>query len=222
MKNALFTLAATAALAALPAQAVTINFDDLADGDVLSTQYASLGVTFSANAFSGANSNSTAVGWASNTDMTIAQASGPNTSTLGTPSLVGGNLLHGFDGWLAEDGDPSFRISFATPINSFSIDFAGVSGLDAAFTDCAIWLYNGATLLAVKTGSTPAPSAVSQFTLSYAAPSITSVVVAPGSFGDWVAVDNIVFAPVPEPASAGLLMLGLAVVGLGWRRRAVA
>jgi hypothetical protein len=210
---------AACALCAPPARATTINFDDLGDGDILAGQYASLGVLFSANAFSGANSNSTPQGWATNTDMTVALSTGPNALALGTPSLVSGNVLHGVDGWLGENGDPSFLITFSTPIRSFSIDFASVSGLQSAFTDCAIYLYNGATLLATVTGPTPASDQVSQFTLSYAAPSITKVAVAPGSYGDWVAVDNIVFAPVPEPASTATFGLGLAAVGMALRRR---
>ena len=32
---------------------------------------------------------------------------------LGAPALVSGNLLRSFDGWLLEDGDPSFTASFS-------------------------------------------------------------------------------------------------------------
>ena len=58
-----------------------------------------------------------------------------------------------------------------------------------------------------------------QFTLSFSAASITSVRVTPGWFNDWVGVDNVVFAPVPEPATYAMMALGLAAL-LAFRRRA--
>ena len=52
-RNPLLTTAAAALLAiATQAQAVTINFETLAAGTVLSNQFAGLGVTFTPNAFS--------------------------------------------------------------------------------------------------------------------------------------------------------------------------
>ena len=62
-----------------------------------------------------------------------------------------------------------------------------------------------ATRPCATSSSAAQPSATSndstsggQFTLGFAAASITSVAVRPGTFDDWVAVDNLVFAPVPE------------------------
>ena len=192
-------------LTAVCASATTINFENLAVGTILSNQYA--GVTFAANAFTGAT-------WATNTDMTIVSSlAGGDVGGLGTPPLVSGNLLHSFNGWLAENNDPSFRISFASAINAFSATFAGVS----VPASTRVFAYNGATLLGTVAGSV-----TGQFVLSFSAPSITSVVITPGDFGDWVGVDDINYTAavvgVPEPETYALMALGLAAIALARRR----
>lgn len=184
---------------------VTITFEDLVEGTLLSTQYSALGVNFVANAFSGASSSSSGKPWASNTDMTVTAT---DLGGLGSPLLVSGNVLRSFNGWQSEDGDPSFWITFTAPVSSVSMDFAGMGGTPA---DTRLFAYNGTSLL----GSVSATSNTGQQTLSFSAASITKVGVAPGSFRDWVAVDNLKFeaaAPVPEPASYALLSLGLAAL----------
>ena len=205
------TLAATLALlCAGPARAdTTLTFEDLVEGVLLSTQYSALGVTFSANAFSGPGSSSSGKTWAKNTDMTVTAT---DLGGLGTPGLVSGKMLHSFNGWLAEDGDASFWINFTAPAGSVSMDFAGISRP----ADVRIFAYDGVTLLGMVSGS----GSAGQQTLSFSAASITKIGVAPGSYDDWVGVDNIKFtpaAPVPEPASYALMVLGL--VGLLAKRR---
>ena len=81
------------------------------------------------------------------------------------------------------------------------------------FADVTIWAYDCSTLLGSVSGT-----ASGQFTLSFSASNITSVAVRPGSYIDYVAVDNISFAPVPEPATYATMALGLAGL-LAWRRR---
>ncbi len=202
------TVTAACLLATFDAGATDITFDNLAVGATLSTQYA--GVVFSPNAFTGAGAPDGS--WATNTDMTIVSATGSDVGALGFPSLVGGNVLRSFDAWTNENGDPSFRVSFASAISSFSADFAGVD----TPTDVRLFAYNGASLLGTIVGAT-----TGQFTLSFAAPRITSIVVTPGDFFDYVAVDNIRYQaaiiPVPEPETWALTSLGL--VALGWARR---
>jgi hypothetical protein len=201
-------LASACLLFAAPAHAVTLTFDDLPVGTTLSNDYA--GVLFSPNAFSGPGTSSSGQDWATNTDMKIVDSAGSNVGGLGTPSLVSGNLLHSYNGWAAEDGDPSFLITFTAPISSISITFAGVT----TPADVRFEAYNGASYLDEVVGS----GTDSQFTLTFSAPSITSVAVAPGSFDDWVGVDNIEFTlAVPEPAAWMLLAAGLG--GLAVRRR---
>lgn len=202
--------AALSLLAASPAWAVTITFEDLAVGATLSNQYAAQGVSFSGNAFSGAGSSTSGEPWATNTNMGIVSSTGTDVGGLGTPSLVSGNVLRSFAGWLSENGDPSFLMSFSAPVSSVSVDFAGVS----TAADVTMWAYNGATLVGTISGSV-----TGQFSLALVAASITSVAVRPGSFDDWVGVDNIVFAPVPETSTYAMMALGLAVLGVAARRR---
>ena len=190
-------------LAAAQAQATTLTFETRATGTTLSTQYASLGATFSANAFSGAGSSTSGQPWATNTDMTIVSSTGSDVGGLGTPAgLVSGNVLRSFNGWFGENGDPSFRITFSGPVTGFSAAFAGV----AEPADVTIWGYNGATLL----GQSASTVTTGQFVLSFPG-TVTSVVIRPGSFFDWVGVDNITYtlSAVPEASSVALMGLGV-------------
>ncbi|MFO0952767.1 MAG: hypothetical protein U0835_16785 [Isosphaeraceae bacterium] len=186
----------------------------LAVGATLGTQYSAFGVVFTPNGFSG-NGGPTGT-WATNTNMTVVSSTGSDVGGLGTPSLVSGNLLRSFDGWLDEDGDPSFRATFAGGVSFFSADFAGI----AAPASTRIFAYNGTTLL---TTATAAGTGQQTLSVSSATP-ITSVVVTPGDFFDWVGVDNIRYTTlataVPEPSP--LLLAGVAALPMGalaaWRR----
>jgi hypothetical protein len=218
-------LLGTALLLACSAGAQTINFDDLAPGTTLGAQYAGMGVTFSANAFSGAGSSSSGMPWATNTDMTIVSIDsgelGVDFGALGVPSLVSKNILHHFLNWeTVEDGDASFRFDLSNPASAVSVTFAGIGG-QAAAPDTRIFVYAGGTLLATLAGSLP-DDQVGQLTLSFSGAGITRVAVAPGSFDDWVGVDNIVItraAVIPEPVIWSLTLLGLATVAWTRRRR---
>lgn len=227
IKKTLFAAAVGLLLAAGQASAATITFEDLAEGDTLSNQYAGIGAIFSANAFTGASTIpvTPATGfWATNSDMTITSSVTGDVGGLGTPTgAVSGNVLHAFgnivaNGWLSEDGDPSFLITFPTPVSFISAAFAGV------FTPADVHLvaYNGATLLANIVSLLPAGTN-SQYVLSYSAPMITSVAITPGTFNDWVAVDNITFTPaaaVPEVSTYAMMALGMGL--LAFKRRKAA
>jgi hypothetical protein len=220
-------LLSVALLLATDASGFTINFDDLVPGVTLSTQYASLGVIFSPNAFSGSGSSSSGVDWATNTDMTIVSivtgTLGVDYGALGSPSLVSANILHHFLNWQhLEDGDPSFLITLAMPASAVSIDFAGIGGAALA-PDTRIFVYAGSSLLGTVAASLPDDN-VGQQTLRFSAPGITRIAVAPGSFDDWVGVDNIVITPaatvpMPEPTVCSLTLLGLAAAWFIRRRR---
>lgn len=223
VKKSIFAAAVGLLLAAGQASAATITFEGLAEGDTLSNQYAAIGALFSANAFSGTVGAPTGF-WATNSDMTITNIVTGDVGGLGTPTgTVSGNVLHAYgntvaNGWLSEDGDPSFLITFTTPISFISAAFAGV------FTPVDVHLiaYNGATQLADIVSLLPSGSN-SQYTLSFSAASITSVAITPGSFNDWVAVDNITFTPVaavPEVSTYTMMALGMGL--LAFKRRKAA
>ena len=213
MKKTVFAAAAAGLLlAAGQASAVLIDFENLAVGTTLANQYAALGATFSPNAFTGTGGPSG--DWATNTDMTIVSSTGTDVGGLGTPPVVSGNILRSFNGWLNENGDPTFRITFTTPINSISAAFAGV----ATPADVRLIAYNGVTQI----GNVTSTVATGQFTLSFAAASITSVVITPGSFSDWVGVDNINYVPVPVPEASTYAMMGLGLGLLAFKLRKVA
>ena len=213
MKKTVFAAAAAGLLlAAGQASAVLIDFENLAVGTTLANQYAALGATFSPNAFTGTGGPSG--DWATNTDMTIVSSTGTDVGGLGTPPIVSGNILRSFNGWLNENGDPTFRITFTTPINSISAAFAGV----ATPADVRLIAYNGVTQI----GNVTSTVATGQFTLSFAAASITSVVITPGSFSDWVGVDNINYVPVPVPEASTYAMMGLGLGLLAFKLRKVA
>lgn len=213
---------ATSALAGAPANAVptVITFDagdpigGLGVGAVLGSQYAGYGVTFAPNAFTG--SGGPTGDWATNTTMSVVSSSGTDVGGLGNPSLVSGNMLRAFNGWLNEDGDPSFSAFFSGGINSFSADFAGVS----TPADVRVLAYQGGTLLGTVVGST-----IGQFNLAFASSVLFDrIVIVPGSFSDWVGIDNITFdrsapADVPEPATVAIMALGLTGMAFARRRR---
>lgn len=203
---------APAPTASLGPGSYLIDFENLSVGDTLDSQYAAWGVTFSASPYVGTASPTG--GWATNTDMTIVAVGGGDTGGLGSPSLVGGNILRSFDGWLVEDGDASFLMTFASPITSISVDFAGVFNSDSTGID--IYSTSGDYVTSVYA------TTQGQLTLSYTGTNIGFVVVTPGDFEDWVGVDNIsytVAAAVPEPETYGMLALGLGVLAVVARRR---
>jgi hypothetical protein len=210
-------------LLAIATQAGTINFDDgsVSAGATLSNQYTlSLGVTFvpgTGGATGVINPTVTTQGFSSATDMTIVSFTGGDIGG-GATSPISGLLLHSFNGWLGEDGDPVFRINFAQPISSFSIVVGGVSDLGST----AIYGINGSNVAVQSTAATT--TTTSTLSLSFATP-VSSIVLTEGDFDDWVGVDNIqwTLAAVPEPATNVMVVLGsvcLAVAAVRRRRRA--
>ncbi len=191
------------------ATSYTINFDQdangnaIANGSTASNQYAAWGVSFTPNAFAGGN-------WATNTGMTITST---DTGIGYDPSL--GQILHAYNAdWLTEDGDPSFLMTFSTPIDSISMDVIGdTGGLDGFQTVLVGFDITGT----VQTGFAEASGigGIENIGASFSADTYF-VAVAHGEFFDWVGIDNIKFNTVPTPGAMAVLGLGGLVAG---RRR---
>ena len=182
----------------------------LANGAVLSNQYAASGVTFVPNFFSG--SGGPTGPWATNTDMTIVTVGSSAAGAVGTPSLVSGHILRSFDNYLNENGDPSFSAVFSVPIYAFFADFAGVR------TPSSVRPVRVQRQHAGRHHG-PASSSAQQFTLGFtSAVPITRVAITPGDFDDWVGVDNIRFV-IPEPSTYALAGIALVACGAAKRRR---
>ena len=197
---ALATMAGTASAAVY-----TMTFDTdaagnaIAEGAMLSTQYAAWGVSAS-----NVGAPPFGSGWASNSSLQI-------TATDiggGVTAPISGKLLHSFGGWLSEDNAPFIRMGFSTGIDSISADFGGMGGAGVA----GIYAYNGTTLV----GSVLNTTSGTQHVALSGVGTITNIIVIPGTYGDWVGVDNISFNTVPTPGAAALLGLGGLIVG---RRR---
>jgi hypothetical protein len=194
------------------AQATIINFDDLSEGTLVSNQYS--GVTFAGGTggLSVPFGTGGTAAWATNTSMDVTSSTGFNAGGGVTPP-ISGMLLHGVNGWNAENNDPVFNMTFADEITAISIDFGGVGTT------------GDSRILAYKTGSTTASYSVATTTTGTSTINlsgmvgVTKIIVTPGDFFDWVGVDNINYtsSSVPEPASFAIL--GLGAVALIRRRK---
>ncbi len=179
---------------AAPNTTYSITFDagdpigGLTVGAVLGAQYqATTGAVFTANGFTGAGGPNG--DWATNTDTTIVDSAGGDVGGLGTPALVSGNVLRSFNGWLAEDGDSSIRVTFDLPVSTFSATFCGI----ATAASTRVFAFDASNNL--LTTSTAAGTGQQVVTVANATP-IKSVVLTTGDFFDWVGVDNITFTTV--------------------------
>jgi hypothetical protein len=170
------------------ASPITLTFDDLTAGTQVGNQYAADGVNFSLT------DNGIQVGLAN-----------------GDPGNWGVNGDNGpyFDG---VNGTPAYgdTLTFLSPVSNFSVDSSRTNG-SAAGDQLTVSAFAGATLLGSQTITFG--SVNTWTTVSLALSGITSVTIqGSGSGFHPFGIDNIVYtqgaSTVPEPASAGLALIG--------------
>lgn len=191
----------------------TMDFDSdawgapIAAGTPFAMQYAAWGVGVSANPYSGPNTSGAANLWATNTDLTISTDAGVTART------GSGNMLHSLTGWLSEDGDPSFELTFLYRIDSISAVFTGIATGDS-FAGMIAYDDEDQVLAEVRV-TNPAQGGAFTQTLSLTnLGAVSRVVFVPGTFDDWIGIDDIAFgdAVVPTPGAAALMGIGSIVL----------
>jgi hypothetical protein len=172
---------------------------------------------------------------ASLSDVAAASYPGVNISTALVVSEADAATLTGFDTshWATSDPNGIFNtlassvtFDFSSPVSAFSIDVVGLPSV-GGYQQVLLSAYRGNTLVDVDLSDPGAlgDSGFAEALLSVAALNIDRIVLAavvpsimngvpcfalgdPGTFF----ADNATFTPVPEPAGAALLLLGLAGV----------
>ena len=227
------------------AAAVTIDFDDLSHGELVTDQYlASLGVTIEGTnvarpQFSGAlvYDTTTVPTSPKNQDLTGPPWASGNLSmsVLANTLVIPGGLADAdHDGLVDNPTDEGqrpagfFTISFADPISSFGLDLVDIDLAEQM--GGALEFYSGGMLLGSLTfedlaaadasivlGNNSANRVAPILASMFQASSFDQVIVQMGGSG---AIDNLEFQPtsVPEPALSLLLGAGLALAAR--RRRA--
>lgn len=166
-------------------------------GAVLSTQYqATTGASFLPGAFGGCNGNPTPnTCWATNTSMSI-MATFPELVLTPGPGVTSasGNGLRSSNEWNFENGDPSILVILDTPVSTFSATFAAITQSQLA---TAMFAYgeDGALLGSVRQIDIATGGNQQRLTLSFGVP-IKYVGMVPGSYNDFVLIDDISFTTV--------------------------
>ncbi len=169
----------------------------LGAGAVLSTQYqAATGASFLPGAFGGCGGNPTPnTCWASNTSMSI-MTTFPELVGIPGPGVTSstGNGLRSSNEWNFENGDPSILVSLDTPASTFSATFAAITQAQLA---TAMFAYgeDGGLLGSVRQVDIATGGNQQRLTLSFGVP-IKYVGMVPGSYNDFVLVDDISFTTV--------------------------
>lgn len=198
------------------ADVLTMNFDAgpgtsiINSGETLRNQYADWGITFSAGGLSGASGEGSQ-NWATNTSMIITNSDFGSRGVTAPPVT---NMLHSYNGWLAEDGTPIFRMDIAGgAIGSIAADFVGM-GSTTTYANTSfrpfIQVYDAGNTLIGSASPEPQASTSYQTVMASFGGTAAYALIAPGSFADWVGIDNIVVNTVPTPGAMALFGMGMA------------
>lgn len=210
-KLALCLAAAIVPAATANADVRTMTFDTdawgnpIAPGTTLDMHYAAWGVGANANTYTGDD-------WATNTDMTMGTDVGINARS------GFGNCLHNLTGWTLEDADPSFELTFLYRIDAISAVFTGVGINDNI---AGMIVYNDLDqVIAEARVVDPALGGELTQTLSLTNLHAASrVVILPGTFDDWIGIDDITFTDAALPAPSAGALAGIACALAARRRR---
>lgn len=200
-------LACCACLLAMPAQAVVLDFETLADGITravalrsASAEYAALGVSFSGGG--GAPGQPVFRGWNSLSSFIAKRPPPQNRFLLSTFQQYPGAYL-------------DIVVSFATPVSAAEGDVvfnptvtasAIAYGTDGELIDQECFASGSANWLAGH--------------FSFASPEgIASILLRTGIPEAQIGLDNLAFTPVPEPSSLAALISGVACLALLARAR---
>lgn len=176
---------------------VTINFDDLADGEFVTTQYQYLGVTFSSGTALTAGISLNEFEFPPHSDSNVVFDDG------GAISLLFGAPMASFGAYF----------TYGAPLTVYAYDASDnlLTSIASAF---ASNLWESGDL-----GSTP-----NEFLQLVWAPGITRVVIEGDTGGTSFVMDDVTATPVPEPGSTLLLLsmggAGLTLMRTRLRRRA--
>ncbi len=200
---------------AAKADIVTMNFDAgpgtsvISSGETLANQYADWGITFVAGGATGPSGEG-AQNWATNTSMIITNSDYGSRGVTAPPVT---NMLHSYNGWLSEDGTPIFRMDIAGgAIDSISADFVGV-GSTSTYANTpfrpSIQVFDATNTLIGSASVVPEASTSYQTVTASFGGTAAYVLISPGSFADWVGIDNVVVNTVPTPGAMALFGAGM-------------
>lgn len=220
----------------------TITFDSLAHGEIINTQFTSMGVTISAinpnRTFDLAAAFDTDENGTSDSDLEFS-GGGFDGGNLGgiSPNPLGVIMIlsendGGAPGDLTDPDDEgqrpggSFTFTFSTAVTSFGFDFLDVQSGEyekGTPTNSRVEFFSGAASQEIFFEDFPGGIVFGDNFANTVAPTLASdlnfvsfdkVIIHMGGSGG---VDNISFTPVPEPGT--WLLIGLGVVGLVARGR---
>jgi hypothetical protein len=165
------------------AAATTLNFDGFAGGALVTMPIS--GVTF-----------------------TLANASAPSIFNIGptggTASSPPNTLLNA-SSFAVTTPSSILTIAFSTPVNDVSLAYTYENG-DVTFT-----VFQGTTTTVITEPFDSVPLSV-DFADFSAFSGVTAITVSSSYPDDYIAIDDLNFVPVPEPAMAALGLVGLIAV----------
>jgi hypothetical protein len=170
-------------------------------------------------------------------DVASASLPGVSISTALVVSEADANVLTGFDtsSWATSDVngilntyDATIAFDFSVPVTAFSVNVVGLPDGLGSHQQVLLQAYRGSTLVGLDISDPDAlgDSGLAEALLSVVGSSIDRVVLSaviysvqnglpcfePGDVSSFFA-DDASFTPVPEPASAALVLAGLAALG---------